>query len=194
MIPDAAEIAIHQRRPIRQRDHIFLIGPGGVGKSTLGTLLAQGSGRVAIDLDLEFCDRIGEIGAFIAAHGYPHYRAINLALAIQLVEAQAEPIIFITSSGFLAAPNETADHQQALRLVSRGCSICLLPSLDRDRATEIVVSRQLLRGFGFERASETEKFRQRFSLYRPLGDLLVLSTAPPQAIAERVALHLGLRT
>src|SRR5215217_6132884 len=162
MSPAPADITIDQRHTMTPREHIFLIGPGGVGKSTLGRLLATHSDRTAVDLDLEFCDRIGEIGAFIRKDGYQRYRELNLALAKDLVAAQPAPIVFVTSSGFLAAAEDTQDYRQAFALVGTGYSICLLPSLDRDTATEIVASRQLLRGFGAERLSETDKFRRRF--------------------------------
>ena len=60
---------------------LFLLGPGGVGKSTLGAAMARQSGWPLLDLDLQFCDRIQDITDFIAANGYPAYRAANLAMA-----------------------------------------------------------------------------------------------------------------
>ncbi|MEX0555857.1 shikimate kinase [Klebsiella grimontii] len=37
---------------------LFLIGPGGVGKSTVGALLAQAMNYRFIDLDSEFCEQL----------------------------------------------------------------------------------------------------------------------------------------
>jgi shikimate kinase len=62
--------------------------------------------------------------------------------------------------------------------------VTLLPSLDIDRATDIVVARQLTRGFGFVQSSEERKFRQRFPIYQTIGDALVVSTADAPAIAD----------
>jgi len=41
---------------------IFIIGPGGVGKSTCGPILASMLDCKFIDLDEEFCQRIVNIG------------------------------------------------------------------------------------------------------------------------------------
>lgn len=180
------------RRPLAAGENIFLIGPGGVGKSTLGAALAALSGWPLIDLDLEFCARIEIIGPYIARHGYPAYRAANLKLATRLVATLRRPSVFVTSSGFLAAAAHSADHHAARALLHTGYSINLLPSLDLESATEIVVARQLLRGFGFERDTETSKFQARFAIYLDQGDMRLVSSTMNQAAARAVMDALGL--
>ncbi|MFC0013396.1 shikimate kinase [Devosia nitrariae] len=170
---------------------IFLLGPGGVGKSTLGRELAKRLSWPHIDLDLEFCESFGEIGGFIGTHGYERYRAENLDLAFSLTASIDRPTLFVTSSGFLAARAGTRDYAQARQLVSTGYGLVLLPSLDIEIATPLVVARQLSRGFGLERATEDRKFRERFDIYRREGDVLVVSMEPPDQIASAVeqAIH-----
>ena len=163
-----------------------------MGKSTLGRALAQQLGWPLLDLDLEFCARIAVIGDYIAAHGYAAYRATNLALAQELAAKSVAPQVFVTPSGFLAAAPETEDYHQARALVSGGYGMVLLPSLDIEIACQIVVARQLTRGFGFEAESESEKFRTRFPLYRVAGDALVVSTETPSAMAAAVIAATGL--
>lgn len=52
---------------------IFLTGPGGVGKSTTGKILADLMQNKFIDLDKVFCEQIAHIGKFICEKGYSEY-------------------------------------------------------------------------------------------------------------------------
>jgi len=162
-----------------------------VGKSTLGRELSVQLGWPLIDLDLEFCDRLAMIGAFITEHGYAQYRSANLALAEVLLAESVKPLVFVTSSGFLAGNTGTDDYSSSRRLVATGYIITLLPSLDIETATAIVVARQLGRGFGLERKSEEQKFRERFSIYRNAGSMLVASVDPPASVAAAVIQRLS---
>ena len=67
----------------------------------------------------------------------------------------------------------------------------LLPSMNIDIATSIVVERQLTRGFGFQRDAEARKFRERFDIYRDEGDMLVMSAGTPSQIAAAVEQAIG---
>lgn len=183
---DSSRMHIEVRRPWRAGESLFLLGPGGVGKSSLGRELSRQFGWPLIDLDLEFCARIGEIGGFISAHGYERYRAENLALAGNLVSQFERPSVLVTASGFLAAEPGTDDHNVSRQLVGTGYSVTLLPSLDIEAATAIVVERQLTRGFGLRRETEIPKFRKRFGIYRAEGDMLVVGTEHPSQIAVAV--------
>jgi shikimate kinase len=180
---DSGPIEIVVRRRWRSGETLFMLGPGGVGKSTLGHELGLQLGWPLIDLDFEFCEQLGRIGPFIATHGYERYRAENLALAERLVATSAKPSVFVTSSGFLAAPEQSADRASAQRIIATGYGVTLLPSLNVDTATEIVVARQLTRGFGLEPAPEELKFRERFQIYRGAGETLVVSTAAAVRVA-----------
>ena len=182
---------IEIKRPRAAHENIFLLGPGGVGKSTLGIELARQGGWPLIDLDLEFCHRVAVIGPFIASRGYEAYRLENLRLATKLVAGLTQPTLLVTSSGFLTAPPDSDDHRGALALVRSGYGITVLPSLDLDEATEIVVARQLTRGFGFEREEQARKFQHRFEIYRDKGDMLVVSTAPVSEMAGAIMAVLG---
>jgi len=184
---------VARRRDWSDGTPIVLLGPGGVGKSTLGRGLSKRLGWELIDLDALFCEMVGNIGEVISGSGYDHYRIENLNLAERRFEEISAPAIFVTSSGFLSAPQDSEDFARASRLAQRGYGITLLPSLDIGRATEIVVARQLKRGFGLVEEQERRKFRQRFPIYLALGDALVVSTEEPESIAETLIATLGLR-
>lgn len=127
---------------------IFLIGPGGVGKSTCGAILANMLTYTFVDLDKEFCNRIEIISTYIQNKGYKKYCEENSKLFYDLLEKNKNNTVFALSSGFLVHENMntlTTKHKKTLQ--TQGISILLLPSNDREKSTEIVVKRQLSRGF-----------------------------------------------
>ena len=189
---ESSSTRIEVRRPWLKDEVVLLLGPGGVGKSTLGRELARHVDWPLVDLDLQFCERLAIIGDFIAVHGYERYRAANLALAQDLLASVSGPMIFVTSSGFLAAQPETEDYRRSRQLVATGYGVTLFPSLDIDIATSIVVQRQLGRGFGFIRETEDRKFRDRFAIYQGEGDALVVSTDAPANVASAVTEATGM--
>ena len=68
----------------------------------------------------------------------------------------------------------------------------MLPSLDVEQATQIVVARQLSRGFDFTRATEEPKFRARFAIYKDEGDAQLIGVAPAPEMAATLVRELGI--
>lgn len=66
-----------------------MIGPGGVGKTTVGKVLALQLGLQLFDLDEEFCKRIANIGVFIREHGYNQYLFQNSELCSTLIDSNS---------------------------------------------------------------------------------------------------------
>lgn len=64
---------------------VQLIGPGGAGKTTIGTLLAERLGARFVDLDAEFAARHGNILAYLDAHGYEAYAEQNVGSYLNLI-------------------------------------------------------------------------------------------------------------
>lgn len=166
---------------------IFIIGPGGVGKTTSGVILAEKLGYQFLDLDQEFCSRIKDVGRYIQEFGYLSYCYQNSKLFYTLLDELSDNFIFPLSSGFLVHEDLgdlTRKHQQTLK--GFGCSILLLPSASVEQGTEIVVARQMLRGFGLDERREKEKFINRFSCYKEFGDIQIFSSDTPENIAEEM--------
>ena len=172
---------------------IFIIGPGGVGKTTAGGELARLLDCPFLDLDQEFMARVGHIDAVIRGQGYARYVELNAQLFADLCEELPKTCVVPLSSGFLArdTPAELLAANQA-RVKATGTSIRLLPSEDRGAATRIVVARQMGRGLNLDEARETAKFARRFGDYLDQGDLRLFSAAPPAQIAAEMARALGL--
>ena len=172
---------------------IFIIGPGGVGKTTAGGELARLLDCPFLDLDQAFMARVGHIDAVIRGQGYARYVELNAQLFATLCEELPETCVVPLSSGFLAreTPADLLAANQA-RVKAAGASIRLLPSQDLAIATQIVVARQMGRGLNLDEARETAKFVRRFSDYLDQGDLRIFSAAPPTQIAAEMARALGL--
>jgi shikimate kinase len=179
------------RRPPSRVPLLFIVGPGGVGKSTLGRLLAPALGQVLVDLDDMFCDRIGPIHGYVRDVGAEAYREANSGLAAAIVAALAEPAIVVASSGFLAPDNAPSVLRANHDLIASGYSLSLLPALDEAEAMRIVVGRQLGRGFGLNRESEERKFRERMPHYREAGDMLVVAANVDDPAAAMVCAALN---
>ncbi len=167
--------------------NIFIIGPGGVGKSTCGKILANLLGYNFIDLDSEFCERVENVGDYIIKFGYEKYCLENSKLFYEIISQHLENFVFSLSSGFLIHENLddlTTKHKQSLK--DLGISILLLPSESLDKSTNIVVDRQLSRGFGLKEDREKTKFIQRYPTYKELGDIKIFSHDKPEIIAEQM--------
>ena len=166
---------------------IFLIGPGGVGKSTTGEILSKLIGYDFIDLDEQFCEKYGIIGKFIKDRGYSEYCFKNSELFYDILECIAGNSVFALSSGFLVHEGFSfliSGHKKSIRKI--GKSILLLPSESMEESCDIVVKRQLNRGFGLDAKKEKEKFLKRFPRYKKLGDIKIFSHESPEIIAEEM--------
>ncbi|MFC1453071.1 shikimate kinase [Verrucomicrobiota bacterium] len=163
---------------------VFIIGPGGVGKTTCGGLFATKIGYVFVDVDSEFMRRIGHIGEHIEQRGHADYCRANSALLYELLEEQTSDTVFALSSGFLV--HEDVDcaltkHRSVLRL---GVSILVLPSESLEETEAIIVPRQLARGIGCREETQRRAIRDRHPRYLHFGDIKVLSIESPSRIAE----------
>lgn len=170
---------------------IFLIGPGGVGKSTVGEILAELMNYDFIDLDEEFCKEIN-IGTYINTEGYESYCRKNSELFQTLLSKNSTNSIFSLSSGFLIHKDLdelTEKHKTILK--EQGTTILLLPSESLEESTDIVVKRQLQRGFGLKEDREKEKFIRRYPIYKELGDIKIFSHEDPNIIAQEMKKQLS---
>ncbi|CAI0775184.1 MAG: shikimate kinase [Serratia proteamaculans] len=177
-------------------DYIFLIGPGGAGKSTVGKILSATLGYNLIDLDDEFCEKIMNIRDYIHSYGYGSYLEKNSALLEGLLNQRSgDNILFILSSGFLSTDirSDIVDHNRKLINI-HGFSVLLMPSRHYEEALECILDRQLNRGFSLVREREKEKFSLRFREYLDMGNLKIFSMEAPESIAYKIANQLGQRS
>lgn len=174
---------------------IQLIGPGGAGKSTVGAALAARLGCAFRDLDREFERRNGDIGAFIATHGYQAYARENVAAYLDLVSNLQGTAVLALSSGFMVYPVSVHPaYAAAAEAIARSQStVVLLPSLDREACVAETVRRQLARPFA--RAPEREEaiIRERFDRYMALPAMKVETMHSADEVAAAIQARLGAR-
>jgi shikimate kinase/3-dehydroquinate synthase len=97
--------------------HLFLVGPPGIGKSTVAPFLAEALGGRAIDLDDEIERTAGKpCASVIAEDGMPRFRALESAV---LVALQPTPALIVVSTGggaVLHEPNRRRMSELGLRV------------------------------------------------------------------------------
>ena len=128
---------------------IFIIGPGWVGKSTSGKILADLVNYNFIDLDEEFYNNIGNIWDFIKKFWYESYCFKNSKLFYNILNNSSKDCVISLSSWFLVHENLnelTENHKKTLN--EQWVTLTLLPSKSIEESINIAVKRQLLRWFG----------------------------------------------
>jgi shikimate kinase len=167
---------------------IHLIGPGGAGKSTIGSLLAELSKCPFYDLDRRFEMDNGDIDAYIV-RGYPAYANANVETYLRLdIDA---PGVLALSSGFMTYPSNTHPRLPMLwkSITARPSTILLMPSLQLDECVAETIRRQQARPLTQRRTADQEEavIRQRFPVYSALPVRRIATMRPPMEVAIEIA-------
>jgi shikimate kinase len=167
---------------------IQLVGPGGVGKSSVGALLAKRLGVAFIDLDRCFAGRFGDISAFIERHGYDAYAEENVEVYCSLPGERTCTGVVALSSGFMTYGHGVHPEYGRVRRELEQCAqtFVLLPSFDRERCVAETVRRQVARPFGRSPEREEVVIRARFEIYMALSTRKVETMRPTAAIVDAI--------
>ncbi|MEZ6038606.1 MAG: 3-phosphoshikimate 1-carboxyvinyltransferase [Planctomycetota bacterium] len=151
-----------------QHRPVVLIGMRAAGKTTLGRAIAQRLGSTFYDTDERFVSRHGEIGAFVAANGWPAFRAEEQ----QLVASALQPGTIVATGG---GAIEASDTQAMLR--ERAFVVFVDAPLELLRARLAGSDRPSLTG-----AAVTDELdavlARRLPIYRALADRTVDAARP----------------
>jgi shikimate kinase len=174
-----------------RNDVVYLIGPGGAGKSTAGALLAGELGYSFIDLDKYFVAHSGDISTYLGSHTYSEYATRNFTNYRLAMEAISAPTVFVLSSGFMVYPTEIDPGYSGTRdsVEINPLTFLLMPSFEFEDCVSMIVERQLSRPYlRSNRGSEEGRIRERFCRYMALRCQRVsTSAAPERVVSELIA-------
>lgn len=175
--------------------HLFLVGPASVGKSSVGGVLAKHLKLPFKDVDLEFCDRIENVGDHMQNKGYESYARSNSLLVERLINEATTPTVFALPAGFFvheSVPDLAPKHVKLLH--RHGLTILLLPSMRPEDSANLIAERQLQRwGNVMTGENEKDRFIRRFHIYVQHGDVKIFSSDSPKNIATMIIAELRLR-
>jgi shikimate kinase len=143
--------------------NVFLIGPMGAGKTTVGKLLADELGLEFLDTDREIEERTGaDIGWIFDVEGEDGFRKREAAMLDELT--QRNGVLVATGGGVILG------EENRKRLVSRGTVVYLDAPLDQQvERTSRDRNRPLLQD-GDPREILTDMQSERDPLYREVAD------------------------
>jgi shikimate kinase len=151
---------------MRDSDNIFLVGPMGVGKSSIGRRLAARLDREFIDCDEELIRRTGvEIEVIFEIEGEAGFRVRESKLLHELVSMRG--VVLATGGGaVLSAENRAALKQNGTVVYLYAAPELLAQRTARDRKRPLLQT-------GDRMARIQELIGQRESLYQEVADCVV---------------------
>ena len=152
---------------------VFLVGPMGVGKTTIGRRLAQGLRREFFDSDHEIEQRAGvSIPLIFELESEAGFRSREKAVIAELT--QRPGIILATGGGAVLDP----DNRRCLG--RRGWVVYLVASVEEQlRRTLLDSHRRPLLQTADPKARLAQLFAQRDPLYREIADSVVITEGRP---------------
>ncbi|WP_376694791.1 shikimate kinase AroK [Wenzhouxiangella sp. EGI_FJ10305] len=162
-------------------DRIFLVGPMGSGKTTVGRRLARSLGMAFIDLDLELQARCGvEVAVIFDIEGESGFRQRESALLDEL--SRRDGLVLATGGG------SVLDEGNRKILSERGLVVYLQTSVEQQlRRLERDKQRPLLQAPD-RRRRLVEMAERRNPIYESCADLIIRSAdIAPAAMAANVA-------
>lgn len=146
--------------------HIFLVGPMGVGKTTIGKRLASLMSRPFIDIDKEIEARSGaDIQWIFDREGEQGFRERE-SRALEDIVLAKEAIIIATGGGIVLRPSN--------RDILRTCGSCVYLCASKEQLYERTLrdkSRPLLQVENRQKVI-ADLLKQRDPLYREVADLI----------------------
>jgi shikimate kinase len=172
---------------------IRLVGPGAAGKTTVGFALAERLGIPFVDLDQRFAARVGDISAYLDAHGYLAYANQNVHVYLETLAATGSETVLALSSGFMTYGNDAHPEYARVRreILASSRTFALLPSFDYDTCVAETVRRQLRRPFSRSIEREEQVIRSRYWIYSGLPVRKFATSHPIDTVVNDLMTYLA---
>lgn len=161
--------------------HLFLVGPPGIGKSTVAPLLAEALGGRAIDLDDEIERKAGKACTrVITEDGMPRFRAIESEV---LAGIRPTPALIVVSTGggaVVLEPNRRRMSELGLRIGLTGTVATVA------RGIKLTLGKRAHLDVG-PREHAARVLRERRDVYRDVDASFTVDGAEPHEVALAIA-------
>lgn len=161
----------------RRMKNTVLIGMPGSGKSTVGKLLADLTGREFFDCDEEFKKRYGDISEFFASEGEAVFRKKETLICREL---SAKTGCVIATGGGVVTKWEN------VKMLKKNGTIVFL-----DRDIDLIVP-TADRPLSSDRETLEKRYRERGPLYKEASDIIACKNASAETVAFDIAQRLSL--
>lgn len=167
--PALPESAFHALRS--GKENIVLIGMPACGKTTVGRLLAQKTGRPFADTDALLARKIGSVPDYIRTNGESSFRALECETIADIARKSGH--IIATGGGAILSPENLRALRRNGRLIFLDRSLQnLRPTPDRPLSSTLEKLKAL--------------YETRYPLYRAAADTRIPADGSAEAVAETI--------
>ena len=168
-IPDCRIAQVHAALR-RQMENIILIGMPGSGKSTVGGILAEMTGKTFVDADAYLVEKAGRsISEIFAAEGEAAFRAMETEI---LADLSKQSGLIIATGGGCVTREENYDS-----LHQNGCVFCLVRDLEMLPTDGRPLSKT---------TKLKEMYKVRKPMYQHFANYHIDNNGPAQLAADRI--------
>ena len=155
----------------KEKQNIVLIGMPGAGKSTVGRLLSEKTGRAFIDTDDMITENHGVISEIFAKHGEEYFRDVES----EKVKEAAKNSGFIIATGggaILRKENVDALRQNGVIFFLNRPLEDIMPTADRPLSSDLKALKK--------------RFDERYDKYKAAGDYEIFIDGNPESAAKKI--------
>jgi len=166
------------KRSFSLKKTVAIIGPSGVGKSSLGKELSKRMPIKIIDLDDEFKNKYGEIEKYGNKHGWKYYFEKQSEIIQNVFNSQRNgmtSIIIVPASALYHKEYMSISIINRDSILNRSIIVCILAHKEDDTGAKITIARQLTRGYKVDEALKLQQYLYQSEYYKKIADLIIIN-------------------